>query len=50
MSGSLIIAHFDSLEHAKAWAGEEPYLLGGVYSHVDVKPFVQVLLKVDNHA
>ncbi|MGP1607327.1 MAG: YciI family protein [Moraxella sp.] len=49
MSGSLIIAHFDSLEHAKAWAGEEPYLLGGVYSHVDVKPFVQVLPKVDNH-
>lgn len=43
MSGSLIIAHFDSLEQARDWANDEPYLHGGVYSHVDIKPFVQVL-------
>lgn len=43
MSGSLIIADFESLEAAKKWAGAEPYLRDGVYSHVDVKPFVQTL-------
>lgn len=43
MSGSLIIADFDSLEAAQAWASAEPYLRDGVYSHVDIKPFVQVL-------
>jgi len=43
MSGSLIIADFDSLEAAQAWANEEPYLRDGVYSHVDIKPFIQAL-------
>jgi uncharacterized protein YciI len=45
MSGSLIIADFDSLEAAQAWANEEPYLRDGVYSHVDIKPFIQALPK-----
>lgn len=43
MSGSLIIADFESLEAAQQWAGAEPYLRDGVYSHVDVRPFVQTL-------
>ncbi|MEN6669229.1 YciI family protein [Psychrobacter sp. B38] len=43
MSGSLIIADFDSLDAAQQWASAEPYLRDGVYSHVDVKPFVQTL-------
>ena len=43
MSGSLIIADFESLDAAQEWAGAEPYLRDGVYSHVDVKPFVQTL-------
>ena len=43
MSGSLIIADFDSIEAAQAWANDEPYLRDGVYSHVDIKPFVQAL-------
>lgn len=43
MSGSLIIADFDSLEAAQAWANAEPYLRDGVYSHVDIKPFIQAL-------
>jgi len=43
MSGSLIIAEFDSIEAAQAWANDEPYLRDGVYSHVDIKPFVQAL-------
>ncbi|UNU73129.1 YciI family protein [Moraxella nasovis] len=48
MSGSLIIAHFDDLEQARAWVDDEPYLHGGVYSHVDIKPFIQALPKNDN--
>jgi len=43
MSGSLIIAAFDSLDAAQTWASADPYLRDGVYSHVDVKPFIQAL-------
>lgn len=45
MSGSIVIADFDSLEAAQAWASAEPYLRDGVYSHVDIKPFIQALPK-----
>lgn len=38
-SGSVIIAEFDSLDDAKAWAGRDPYVEHGVYARVDVKPF-----------
>ena len=41
--GSLIVADFDSLEEAKAWAESDPYVLAGVYESVDVSPFIQVL-------
>lgn len=43
MSGSLIVADFDSQAHAHAWAQDDPYLLGRVYSHFELRPFVQVL-------
>lgn len=49
MTGSLIVAHFDSLEHAKTWVNDEPYLLAGVYSHIDVKPFIQALPQATDH-
>jgi uncharacterized protein YciI len=42
-SGSLIVAEFESLEDAEAWANSDPYLSAGVFAEVDVKPFVQVL-------
>ena len=42
-SGSLIVAEFDSLEAAKAWADEDPYTLTGVFASVEVKPFKKVL-------
>lgn len=42
-TGSLIIAEFDSLESAEAWAREDPYVIAGVYSKVTVKPFKKVL-------
>jgi|TARA_B110000196_G_scaffold318992_1_gene335720 uncharacterized protein YciI len=42
-SGSLVIAEFDSLEQAKAWADADPYVAVGVYQRVVVKPFKRVL-------
>ena len=42
-SGSLIIAEFDSLADARAWADEDPYVAAGVYESVEVKPFRKVL-------
>ena len=42
-SGSLIVAQFDSLSAAQAWADADPYVAAGVYANVIVKPFKQVL-------
>lgn len=42
-SGSLIVAEFDSLEAAQAWADADPYVAAGVYAKVLVKPFKKVL-------
>ena len=42
-SGSLVIAEFDNLEHAQAWADADPYVAAGVYLRVVVKPFKRVL-------
>jgi hypothetical protein len=41
--GSLIVAEFDSLESARAWADLDPYLAAGVYERVDIWPFRHVL-------
>jgi uncharacterized protein YciI len=42
-SGSLIVAEFDSLDDAQAWADADPYVAAGVYAEVSVKPFKKVL-------
>ncbi|MEN9434656.1 MAG: hypothetical protein RLZZ422_2245 [Pseudomonadota bacterium] len=42
-SGSIIIASFDSLADAQAWANNDPYIKAGVYQQVVVKPFKKVL-------
>ncbi|AGN80050.1 MULTISPECIES: YciI family protein [Pseudomonas] len=42
-SGSLIVAEFESLAAAQAWADADPYIAAGVYDNVVVKPFKQVL-------
>lgn len=42
-TGSIIIAEFESLSAAKAWADDDPYVSSGVYQSVVVKPFKQVL-------
>ncbi|HUL40951.1 MAG TPA: YciI family protein [Burkholderiales bacterium] len=42
-SGSLIVAEFSSLESAQAWVDIDPYVTGGVYAKISVKPFKKVL-------
>lgn len=42
-TGSTVIAKFDSLAEAQAWADADPYIAGGVYQSVVVKPFKKVL-------
>ena len=42
-TGSLIVAEFESLAAAQAWADADPYIAAGVYDKVIVKPFKQVL-------
>lgn len=42
-SGSIIIAEFESLQAAQAWADDDPYLKAGAYESVSVKPFKKVL-------
>ena len=43
--GSLIVAEFDSLADARAWADADPYVAAGVYESVEVTPFKRVLPK-----
>ena len=42
-TGSLIVAEFDTLDTAQAWADADPYVAEGVYASVSVKPFKKVL-------
>jgi uncharacterized protein len=42
-SGSLIVAAFDDLAAAQAWANADPYIEAGVYQGVEIKAFKKVL-------
>ena len=42
-TGSLVVVDFDSLDEAQGWADQDPYIAGGVYKKVTVKPFNLVL-------
>ena len=42
-SGSIVIAEFESLEAARAWADTDPYVQAKVYARVEVRPFRKVL-------
>lgn len=42
-AGSVIIARFDDLAAARAWADEDPYARAGVYAEVEVRPFKRVM-------
>jgi uncharacterized protein YciI len=43
MTGSMIVAEFTSLDAAKKWAQDDPYVAAGVYAEVSVKPYLKVL-------
>nr|WP_291512472.1 YciI family protein [Abyssibacter sp.] len=40
--GSLIVAEFESIDDARAWADADPYQDAGVYTRVDIFPFKPV--------
>lgn len=42
-SGSVVVAEFDALEQAQAWAQDDPYVAAGVYVRTEVRPFRKVL-------
>ncbi|MEL7297148.1 MAG: YciI family protein [Pseudomonadota bacterium] len=42
-TGSLVVAEFESLADAEAWAADDPYVAAGVYAEVNVKPYLKVL-------
>jgi uncharacterized protein YciI len=39
MRGSVMIVQFESEEGLKQWMSEEPYILNGVWTDIQVKPF-----------
>ncbi len=41
--GSLVVAEFDSIGDAQAWAADDPYRAADVYASVEVMPFRKVL-------
>lgn len=41
-AGSLIVAEFDSLAEAQAWAAADPYVTEGVFARTTVRPFRKV--------
>ena len=43
VTGSLIVAEFDSLEDARAWIDADPYVTQGVFANVSVKPFLKTV-------
>ena len=45
VSGSLIVAEFETLDAAETWASEDPFALNGIYSEVLIKPFRVTLEK-----
>ena len=42
-TGSLIVLEADSLADAWAIVARDPYVTEGIFNHVEVKPFQQVL-------
>jgi uncharacterized protein YciI len=42
-AGSLIVAEFESLAAARAWADADPYVAARVYREVEIHPFRRVL-------
>ena len=43
VTGSLIVADFPTIADAHAWVKNDPYRSSGVYAHITIRPFTQVL-------
>lgn len=41
--GSLVVAEFPDLQSARSWADADPYMKAGIYSHIDVQPFIKTM-------
>lgn len=41
--GSIIIAEFESLDAARGWVAEDPYVIRGIFASCEVHPFTRVL-------
>lgn len=39
MKGSMMVVQFNTEKELKDWMDSEPYILGKVWQHIDVKPF-----------
>ncbi|BDX07333.1 YciI family protein [Planctobacterium marinum] len=42
-TGSMVVAEFENLAAAQAWANADPYIEAGVYQSTVVKPYKKVL-------
>ena len=42
-TGTVVVAQFDSLASARAWAEADPYLAGQAWERIEVRPFLKVL-------
>jgi uncharacterized protein len=42
-TGSMVVAEFDNLASAQAWADDDPYRHAGVYANTIVKPYKKVM-------
>jgi len=42
-TGTMVVAEFDSLASAQAWAEDDPYRAGGAWEQIEVRPFLKVL-------
>lgn len=38
-TGSMLVVEFESLDAARAWADQDPYVAAGVYASVDIHPY-----------
>lgn len=42
-AGSVLVVAFESVEAARAWSAEDPYVKAGLFERVDIRPFKWVL-------
>ena len=44
MIGSMMVLDFEDAADLERWQASEPYILGKVWEHIDIKPFLQAQL------